>query len=177
VAAKRIKLADKGGQPGPSDEPAKEVTKLRRLSPTALIEAELSSEPVLGLYLHVAYMCVMSTFVRDVGHGEITPNLIGVLVLIKHFPGISQANLARLSNIERATVGMTITRGITAGFVRRDDASHDARSYALHLTPRGQEMLKQLRQRIPPHEKAVGANLTVEERIQLRRLLDKLVYG
>ena len=177
MAAKRTKLADRRGQLGPSAEHAEQITKLRRLSPTALIEAELSSEPVLGLYLHVAYMCVMSTFVRDVGHGEITPNLIGVLVLLKHFPGISQANLARLSNIERVTVGVTITRGIAAGFVRRDDASHDARSYALHLTPRGQEMLKQLRQRIPPHEKAVGSNLNADERIQLRQLLDKLVYG
>jgi DNA-binding MarR family transcriptional regulator len=177
VATKRTKLANKRGQIGPSAEHAEQITKLRRLSPTALIEAELSSEPVLGLYLHVAYMCVMSSFVRDVGQGEITPNLIGALVLLKHFPGISQANLARLTNIERVTVGVTINRGIAAGFVRRDDASHDARSYALHLTPRGQEMLKQLRQRIPPHEKAVGSNLNADERIQLRQLLDKLVYG
>ena len=142
-----------------------------------MIETELSSEPVLGLYLHVAYMTVMATFLRDVGNGEITPNLIGVLALIKQHPGISQADLARLSGIERATVGVTVSRGIAAGFVRREDASHDARSYALHIAPRGQEMLKKLRQRIPQHEKAVGSRLTPDERLQLRKLLDKFVYG
>jgi hypothetical protein len=46
--------------------------------PTAIIESQLSSpdEPVLGLYLHVAYHCFMASFEDIVGRGEITPNLV-----------------------------------------------------------------------------------------------------
>jgi len=155
------------------------ATPARAPSPTAMIEAELSptGEPVIGLYLHVAYMCVMSTFAAQIGHGEITPNLIGVLALLNRHPGTNQAELARIIGLERATVGGQVSRAEEKGFVRRDRSQQDGRSYALYLTSRGEAMLQALRQRIPPHERAVGAKLTLEERKRLRLLLDKLVYG
>lgn len=151
----------------------------RALSATAMIEAQLgpASEPVIGLFLHVAYMYVMSTFDEQIGHGEITPNLIGVLALVNRQPGTNQAELARLIGLERATVGEQVLRAVERGFLRRDPSPHDARSYSLHVTSRGTAMLAALRQRIPLHERAVGAKLTLDERKQLRTLLDKLVYG
>ena len=112
-----------------------------------------------------------------VGRGEITPNLIGVLALIATQPGMSQADLARLVGLERATVGVQVARAISAGFVRRDDASGDGRSYALHLTRRGEGMLAKLRKRIPVHERTAAARLTPAERVKLRALLDRLVHG
>ena len=147
-------------------------------SATAIIEAQLSEpdEPVLGLYLHVAYHCFMASF-ADVGRGEITPNLIGVLALLATQPGMSQAEMARLIGLERATVGIQVARAITSGFVRRDDTHSKGRRYALYLTPHGKEMLAKLRKRIPRHERTAGARLSLTERRQLRILLNKLVYG
>jgi DNA-binding MarR family transcriptional regulator len=112
-----------------------------------------------------------------VGRGEITPNLIGVLALIATRPGMSQADLARLIGLERATVGVQVARAISSGFVRRDDASRDGRSYALYLTRKGEAMLTKLRKRIPLHERTAAAHLTGPERLKLRKLLDKLVFG
>jgi DNA-binding MarR family transcriptional regulator len=148
-------------------------------SPTAMIEAELSpsGEPVLGLYLHVAYMAVIASFAGQVGQGDITPNLIGVLALIARAPGTNQAELARLVGLEPATVGQQVSRAVERGLVRRDHSAVDKRSYTLRLTPRGEAMLKTLRERIPPHEKMIGSKLSPSERKQLRGLLDKLVYG
>jgi DNA-binding MarR family transcriptional regulator len=142
-----------------------------------LIESELTngSEPVLGLYLHVAYQAFMSTYEERVGHGEIAPNVIGVLAILARQPGLSQAALARVIGLERATVGVTVARALDSGFVRRTHA--DARRYALHLTKRGEQMLTKLRRRIPLHEKRAAGRLSPAERIQLRELLDKLVYG
>ena len=81
----------------------------RAPSPTALIESQLSPSqaPVLGLYLHVAYHCFMGSF-GIVGRGEITPNLVGVLALVATRPGMSQADLARLIGLERATIGVQV---------------------------------------------------------------------
>ena len=123
-------------------------------SPAAVIEAQLSpqGEPVLGLYLHIAYHKVMSTFGRRVGHGQVTPAIIGVIAMLAEHPGISQARLARLSGLERATIGTTVVRAIRAGFVVRTDAHGDARSYALALSPRGETILRELRQRIAHHD-------------------------
>lgn len=149
------------------------------LTPTASIEAQLSpqGEPVLGLYLHVAYHRVMSSFGRLVGRGEVTPAIIGVIALLAERPGISQAKLARLIGLERATIGTTVARAIAAGLVVRQDAHGDARSYALSLSPRGERMLQALRRRIAAHEAAAGSHLTAAERRALRTLLHKLVYG
>lgn len=148
-------------------------------SPTVLIESQLasSSEPVLGLYLHVAYMTFMSTYEERVGRGEVSPAVIGVLALLAQHPGMSQADLARLSGIKRATVGATIARAMASGFVRRVDSSVDARRYSLYLSSRGEQMLVKLRQRIPEHERHAAGRLSFQERLQLRSLLDKLVYG
>jgi DNA-binding MarR family transcriptional regulator len=169
----RRKLADAGrsrraapAQPAPAP-------------PAALIEAQLSpeGEPVLGLYLHIAYHRVMSSFGRKVGRGEITPAIIGVIAMLAGRPGISQATLARLMGLERATVGTTVARAIAAGLVVRQEAHGDARSYALSLSARGERMLLALRRRIGAHETAAGAHLSRDERRALRALLHKLVYG
>ena len=151
----------------------------RSLTPTAIIEAQLSplGEPVLGLYLHVAYHRVMSSFGHVVGRGVVTPAIIGVIALLAERPGISQAKLARLIGLERATIGTTVARAIAAGLVLRRDAQADARSYTLLLSPRGERMLRTLRRRIAAHERAAGAHLSAAERRTLRALLHKLVYG
>ena len=148
-------------------------------TPAAVIDAQLSpqGEPVLGLYLHIAYHKVMSTFSRKVGQGQVTPAIIGVISMLAEHPGISQARLARLIGLERATIGSTVARAIEAGFVVRTDAHGDARSYALALSPRGERMLRTLRRRIAEHERAAGAHLTPVERRALRALLHKLLYG
>jgi hypothetical protein len=63
-------------------------------TPTALIEAQLSpgGEPVLGLYLHVAYHTVMSTFGSKVGRGNVTPAMIGVVSLWRRTPASVKQN-------------------------------------------------------------------------------------
>ena len=144
-----------------------------------MIEAQLSpdGEPVLGLYLHVAYHRVMASFGRKVGLGEVTPAVIGVVAMLAESPGISQAMLARRIGLERATIGTSVARAIAAGLVVRQDAHGDARSYALSLSPAGERMLRTLRRRIAEHEGATGTHLTAHERRTLRDLLHKLVYG
>ena len=132
---------------------------------------------MLGLYLHVAYQRVMASFGRKVGHGEVTPAVIGAVAMVAECPGISQAMLARRIGIERATIGPTIARAIAAGLVVRQDAHGDARSYALSLSPAGQRMLRTLQRRIAEHEVSTSRHLTTNERRTLRDLLHKLVYG
>lgn len=150
-----------------------------RGTPAAIIEGQLSpqGDPVLGLYLHIAYHRVMSTFGRKVGQGDVTPAIIGVIAMLAEHPGVSQAELARFMGLERATVGATVARAIAGGLVVRRDADADARSYALGLSPRGERMLRTLRRRIAAHERSAGAHLTAEERAALRALLQKLIYG
>ncbi len=136
-----------------------------------------SGEPVLGLRLHVAHGRMMRTFNEQVGRGEITPNLIGVLALVSARDGISQVDLARLMRLERATVGVHVMRCIEMGLIKRIDSEHDRRKYALSVTAAGNALLRRLRSRIPTHERHLAAALTAEEWKTLLRLLDKLALG
>jgi DNA-binding MarR family transcriptional regulator len=147
------------------------------ISPFALIETALSpsGEPVLGLHLHVAHMALMSSFEKQLGLHEVTPNWVGILALLEHHPGISQIALAKLIRLDRASVGERVARCISKGFIRRVDAPDDRRKYELYLTTRGRRILQRLRERIPAHERQFTATLTDEERLTLQRLLDKLV--
>jgi DNA-binding MarR family transcriptional regulator len=146
-------------------------------SPFSLIEAILSpsGEPVLGLHLHVAHMCLLDSFAEELGHREITPNWVGIIALVEYHPGISQNELAKLIRLERASVGDRVARCIAIGLIRREDSPHDKRKYALHLTPRGHRVLARMRHQIPDHEEKFAAQLTADERLTLIRLLDKLV--
>src|SRR6187402_1776664 len=143
------------------------------ISPTAMIEHQLSpqGEPVLGLFLHVAYHRVMASFGRKVGCGEVTPAIIGVVAMLAECPGISQATLARRIGLERATIGTTVARAIAGGLVVRRDAHGDARSYALSLSAAGERTLRTLRRRIATHEGTTSTHLSVAERRTLRHLL------
>ncbi len=148
-----------------------------RSSPFALIESVLSPSgiPVLGLHLHVAHKELLHSFTRELGHRDISPNSVGVLALIQCHPGISQIALAKLLRLERASAGDRVTRCISAGLIRRVDSPDDKRRYALFLTARGRRILARLRKGIPRHENEFAAHLTLEERMTLIRLLDKLV--
>jgi DNA-binding MarR family transcriptional regulator len=147
------------------------------ISPFTLIEGVLSpsGEPVLGLHLHVAHMALLDSFEKQLGLHEVTPNWVGILALIEHHRGISQIALARLIRMERASVGERVSRCISKGLIRRIDAPDDRRKYELYLTARGRRVLQRLREGIPAHERQFTATLTDEERVTLKRLLDKLV--
>jgi DNA-binding MarR family transcriptional regulator len=146
-------------------------------SPFSIIESVLSPSgaPVLGLHLHVAHMFLLKSFATQLGRGQITPNWIGIVALVEAHPGISQIDLARLIRLERATIGVRIARSISANLIRREASASDRRKYALYLTAHGKRVLDQFRDRIPAHEREFTAALTPEERLTLRRLLDKLV--
>lgn len=176
-SARRLERAAKkdglGRNAGPQAAPNLDYNR----SPFSIIEAVLSPSgaPVLGLHLHVAHMHLLHTFAQRLGHREVTPNWIGILALVECHPGISQIALAKLIRLERASVGDRVARCISTGLIRRDDSPHDRRKYALHLTARGRRILQRLRVQIPEHENEFAAQLSLEERVTLIGLLDKLV--
>jgi DNA-binding MarR family transcriptional regulator len=142
-----------------------------------MIESVLSPSgaPVLGLHLHVAHKELLSSFSRELGQRDISPNSVGVLALIHCRPGISQISLAKLLRLERASAGDRVARCISTGLIRRVESPDDKRKYALYLTPKGRRILERLRAGIPAHENEFAALLTIEERTTLVQLLDKLV--
>ncbi|MFQ5347032.1 MAG: MarR family winged helix-turn-helix transcriptional regulator, partial [Rhodothalassiaceae bacterium] len=89
--------------------------------------------------------------------------------------GISQSQLARAVQVERATLGQTIEDLVKRELVERRRNPADRRAYALHLSASGQAFLARLLPAIRAHETAISSRLTARESAEFRRLLGKFL--
>ncbi len=132
---------------------------------------------VLGLYIYTASAKLEVGIRKNPHYRNIQPHLIGLPAILTRYPGISQAQVARLLGAERATIGLQVRACIRKGWVRRTPSPDDGRKYILRLTESGQAMVREARQVIAEHESRLGSNLSAKERQRLKRLLAKLIVG
>jgi DNA-binding MarR family transcriptional regulator len=153
-------------------------TPARRLSTgIRLIEQAISpsGEPVIGLYLFMAYGRLWRSMRRGSRFAAINPVAIGIPALLKEHPGLSQTELARLMGVERMTAGLQVEQCVRAGLVARRRSSEDRRKYSLRVTSKGLANLKRIAKLIPLHEQSLFGGLTARERAALYGALVKLL--
>jgi DNA-binding MarR family transcriptional regulator len=105
----------------------------------------------------------------------VTPVQAGMLVVLDANPGLTQIGLARMMNVEGATLMQSIDRLEHHGYLRRIRRPTDRRSYQLQLTARGDAALAAIKAFLPERDDDLLADLTPEEVEQLGRLLTKVV--
>jgi DNA-binding MarR family transcriptional regulator len=107
----------------------------------------------------------------------LTPGDAGVLRLLGRTAGLSQRALAdRLGAVPSRVVSL-IDSLQERGLVERVRSTADRRNYELHLTARGQEVVRELRQIAEQHEAELLSPLTEEQALQLENLLTLLASG
>ena len=99
----------------------------------------------------------------------------GMLMSIDHYPGITQAALARLMDVEGPTLLQALEKLEHAGLVRRRRHAADRRSFALHLTAAGQHAVSVVKHYVPYREAALLTDLSDDERALLLDLLKRVV--
>ena len=108
-------------------------------------------------------------------HARVTPMQGGVLLSIAGAPGLTPSALARLMDVEGPTLVEALDRLEALGLVQRVRRAEDRRSYALHLTPSGEQALQAVRTYVPAREAELLADLSPEERTLLLDLLRRVV--
>ena len=68
-----------------------------------------------------------------------------VLTILSRYPGINQGNLAEILEVEPITAGRMIDRLQVAELAERRPDPADRRAWRLHLTPKGEALLDELR--------------------------------
>ena len=134
-------------------------------------------DEVLGHQLRRAHMLFAEHWqlsFRD-RQGRVTPMQGGMLMSIESQPGITQAALARLMDVEGPTLLQALERLEQAGLVQRSRHSGDRRSFALHLTAAGQHAVSVVRHYVPYREAALLTDLSDDERVLLLDLLKRIV--
>jgi DNA-binding MarR family transcriptional regulator len=98
----------------------------------------------------------------------------GLLRKIAADPGISQQALARHLGIMPSRMVALIDELESKGIIERRRSVEDRRNYALHMTQRGHEILRDLSRIAAEHEESLCAALSKEERAQLRDLCRRI---
>jgi DNA-binding MarR family transcriptional regulator len=107
---------------------------------------------------------------------ELTPPQAGLLHMIAVTPGLSQqAYAARLGTPPSRFVTLVDTLQ-DRGLIERRRGEPDRRSYALHLTDDGQQVMQRLATVGKAHEDDLCTALTADERATLRGLLARIAH-
>ncbi len=105
---------------------------------------------------------------------EVTRPQWQVLSTLVRHEGVNQGKLAEYLDVEPITVCRMVDRLQEAGLVERRSNLADRRSWNLYLTPRGHDLLAQLRPLADMIIEEALDGIEPAERATLRRLLERL---
>ncbi len=127
---------------------------------------------LIGYPLRRAQLSVFEDFDRTVGSLGLRPGQFSVLTVIGHNPGIQQSVLARTLKIKGPNLVAVINTLEKRGLAERRAA--DRRSYALHLSAKGQALVTRVAAALEKQEEEFDRQLGKGGRARLNGLLMKL---
>jgi DNA-binding MarR family transcriptional regulator len=127
-----------------------------------------------GHLLRRAQQLHQVVWTRDVS-AEISSVQFAALVVLARRPDASQRDLGRALDLDRSTIADLVKRMTRHGLIDCAQDATDRRRHVLRLTTRGRTALKSLRPRVDAIEPELTGALTVAERAELRRLLQRML--
>ena len=140
-----------------------------------------SSRPPSALYsrpgflFRRAHQIADGIFVEECSELGLTPPQHSVLIAVARYPGISQAEVARLLGFDRATVGQVVRGLATRSLLRRLGSPKDKRNKTIELTQQGERLLRRASAGMARISRRLMAPLRPPERKLLLDLLGSLI--
>ena len=104
--------------------------------------------------IHRAEQTATTLFAEHTGT-DMTIRQLALLAAIKADPGVSQNKLVEATGVDRSTLAEMTRRIVRKGWVTRRRTKHDARAYAVNLTPDGLAVLAKGKTAAAKTEKAL----------------------
>jgi DNA-binding MarR family transcriptional regulator len=134
-------------------------------------EAKRGPEGHLGYLLRQASAAFRGAMDRVLGELGVTTPQFTVLTMIAAYPGLSGADLARLSFLTPQTINVIVRNLERDGAIKKTAHATHGRILRLHATAKGQALLKRCRARVAAVEAEVAALLGKDEERAVRRWL------
>lgn len=131
-------------------------------------------DSLVGYAVRRAQIALNSEFLRALQAWNITPPRFSALVIIGRNEGLKLTQLAQVLGIARSGAVMLADALTEMGYVERRPVPDDRRAYGLALTPLGRKDLRKIEQAVVAQDAQAAQGLTLAERRQLLKLLDKL---
>jgi DNA-binding MarR family transcriptional regulator len=129
---------------------------------------------------HIAYLLRQAqaatrlTLERALADLGITPPQFAVLTMLRAYPGLSGADLARVALLTPQTVGVIIHNLERGGAIRKTPHPVHGRVLQWTLTHRGGTLLDKCRRRAVALERRLVAGLGAQSQVTIRRWLSKI---
>jgi DNA-binding MarR family transcriptional regulator len=128
-----------------------------------------------GFLIRRAQQIAVSLFLEETGALGITNTQYGILLVLKHRPGIDQISVAKLLGLDRSTTGMVLGKLEESGLIGRAIGKSDRRKRNLALTEAGERMLEKLAEPARKAQAHVLSAFSPQERAAFLALLEKFV--
>lgn len=134
-------------------------------------EGKRGPEGHLGYLVRQANVAVRQAMEKALADLDVTPAQFAVLTMIVAYPGVSGAELARLTFLTPQTINVIVRNLEKGGSIQKTaDASH-GRILKLSATVQGQALLKRCRGRVMEVEDRISVLLPRDEQRAVRRWL------
>jgi len=131
-------------------------------------------DELIGYSLRRAQVAMFLAFHEATRGLEITPPRFTALVIVGANPGISQTLLGGVLGIARSGAMMLTDWMDDRGLAERRQRPDDGRAWGLHLTARGERLVRTMKRRVLAAERRRSARFGSGERRRLLALLKKL---
>ena len=128
----------------------------------------------LAYLLRQAQAAARLTLERALAELGVTPPQFVVLTMLKAYPGLSGADLARVALLTPQTVGIIIRNLERDGAIRKTPHPVHGRLLQWTLTRRGLALLEQCRRHAKALERRLAAGLSVRVQSTVRRWLSRI---
>jgi DNA-binding MarR family transcriptional regulator len=131
----------------------------------------------LAYLLRQAQAATRLTLERALDDLGVTPPQFAVLTMLRAYPGLSGADLARVALLTPQTVGVIIRNLERDGAIRKTPHPVHGRVLQWTLTRRGGTLLDTCRRRAVALERRLVAGLGTKSQVTIRRWLSKIAAG
>lgn len=134
-------------------------------------------EEMLGFNLRLAQEASFAAFARRTGQSDLRPGRFAILRIIAANSGLSQTALSTAAGRDKSTLTPALADLEKRGLIQRRRAPRDRRSYALHITPEGEAVLRDLSGHAAAHDAALDALVGTEQREMFLAILRRIAAG
>jgi DNA-binding MarR family transcriptional regulator len=134
-------------------------------------EGKRGTEGHLGYLVRQASVAVRAAMEKALAELEITPPQFSVLTMIVAYPGVSGADLARLTFLTPQTINVIVRNLERAGAIEKSAHAVHGRILQLTATARGRALLKRCRGRVMEVEDRLSGLIGRDEERVVRRWL------
>jgi DNA-binding MarR family transcriptional regulator len=125
----------------------------------------------IGYLMRQANAAVRLRMERAMADYGVTSPQFNVLTMLAAYPGISNADVARLSMLTPQTVSVIVANLERSGAIERRPHAVHGRIQHIDVTPSGKALLKACRERVRDIERQLLAGLSPDEEQAIRRWL------